>query len=87
VKADEEAKKLVVRRRHGDQEAFMVFNFGAGRPGVVTGYQLPADGGWTTLLDSADERWGGPGPEMPAKHHGVVTLRPHSFVVLVRTRE
>jgi maltooligosyltrehalose trehalohydrolase len=84
VTSDEGSGLVTLHRRSDEQEAFIVFNFGGAREGPVAGHAVPAPGGWTTLLDSADERWGGPGSEMAANMHGVATVGPHSFVLLVR---
>ena len=86
VTTDEDARMLVLRRWTDDQEAFIVSNFGESTDERSVERAVPAGDGWTTLLDSADERWGGPGQEMAAKRRGVETVRPHSFVLLVRDR-
>ena len=54
---------LFVRRPHERGEAACAFHFG-GEPARVT---LPfARGGWTKIIDSAEERWSGPGSSAPA---------------------
>ncbi|HYG62639.1 MAG TPA: DUF3459 domain-containing protein, partial [Thermoanaerobaculia bacterium] len=62
---DEDARVVWARRWNGDgAEAFLVFAFGEGEASPTL--PLPA-GRWTKVLDSAEERWGGPGSDAPAE--------------------
>jgi maltooligosyltrehalose trehalohydrolase len=73
---------MVARRWRRDDAVVAAFNFSASSsPAEVP---IPA-GRWTLLLDSADDRWAGPGrsaPEqLPSKGAAALTLAPWSFVV------
>jgi len=54
---------LVLRRDHRQRPALAVFNF-ADAPGEAVFQAKP--GPWSKLLDSAEERWNGPGSEIPS---------------------
>ena len=55
---DEDSELLALHREHGQHPAIAVFNFG-NTPGET---ELKAKTGqWSKLLDSAEERWNGPG--------------------------
>jgi maltooligosyltrehalose trehalohydrolase len=59
----EEARGVWVRRWNGDAEALLVLSFGDGGEAA-----LPVPKGrWSKLLDSAEERWAGPGSLLPAE--------------------
>jgi maltooligosyltrehalose trehalohydrolase len=62
VRADEETKTLAVRRWAGDDQTLALFNFSDREQSVAV---APADTPYHNLLDSADERWGGPGSAIP----------------------
>jgi len=51
----EEEGVILLRRRHGESEALAAFNFSR------EDAPLPLPEGWRRLLDSGEERWGGPG--------------------------
>ena len=52
----EEQRSILVRRRHGEDEALIVLNFSD------TAQSLPLpEGNWRKILDSAEEAWGGAG--------------------------
>jgi maltooligosyltrehalose trehalohydrolase len=78
---------LLVRRPHERGEAAIAFHFGA-EPMRVS-FQL-ARGSWTKLIDSAEERWSGPGSPTPARidSQGEISLAvsPKSFVVYAESR-
>ena len=83
---DEKSDVLVVRRPHERGEAVIAFHFGA-KPAHVS---FPfARGAWNKLIDSADERWAGPGSLLAAEIHSEsqisLTLNPRSFAVYLRT--
>ena len=72
-------------RAGGGAEVCIAFSFADGARTA----ELPVPAGrWGRVLDSADERWLGPGSEVPAvvESDGAVelTLRPHGVVVLAR---
>jgi len=78
---DEKNDVLVVRRPHERGEAVIVFHFGA-EPARVP---LPVScGSWIKLIDSADERWAGPGSCAPAavisRDELSLPLHPKSFI-------
>lgn len=83
--AFEDEKVLLVLRGRGEVEAVLLFAFGDAP--VTTTLPLPA-GRWSTIFESTDERWGGPGGSCPAgiTSGGTVplTLSPASAVVFVR---
>jgi maltooligosyltrehalose trehalohydrolase len=84
----EEKKVLVVKRWSGSDEAVVVFSFGES-PTTVT---IPfPEGRWRKRMDSAEERWHGPGSHIPHElgSHGevIISLQPHAFVLFVRERE
>ncbi len=85
VSADEEARVLVVRRRSGTNEVLAVFHFGDGSRVAVAGLE----GRWQKLMDSADQRWGGPGSQTPDElgEDERLQLGPTSFVLYGRTGE
>ncbi len=68
-----EGEVLRLIRRHGDDEATALFNFGR-EPATAR-----ASG--RMLLDSAEERWGGLGA-LPAGEPGQVRLRQRGFILL-----
>ncbi len=84
--AHEKSDVLVVRRPHEGGEAVMAFQFGA-EPARVP-FPL-SRGSWVKLIDSADERWAGPGSSAPAAVHSQgeisLPLHPKSFVVYAGT--
>jgi len=88
VAADHEHRMLLVRRRAGSDEAFLIFSFS--RQQMTAPLPLPA-GRWKKIMDSADQRWLGPGSLLPEEieSNGRIELpvRPHGFAVFQRTRE
>ena len=78
---------IVLRRWHGDHHVAAVYHFG---DGVQWSGEIPA-GTWHVLLDSADERWHGPGStiDRPFVSNGRATLAlgPKQVVVLARQEE
>ena len=85
VALHEGSQCLVVRRWAGAEDAFFVLHFGreSGR------LRLELAGGlWEKLLDSAQERWGGPGSPAAARLVGApveLALAPRSVVLYGRT--
>jgi maltooligosyltrehalose trehalohydrolase len=69
----ETSRSLYVRRWSGNDEVALVFNFGE-TPATLTVPLSP--GSWSTLLDSAAEKWNGVGSSIPAamRSDGEVTL-------------
>ncbi|MBI3326073.1 MAG: malto-oligosyltrehalose trehalohydrolase [Nitrospinae bacterium] len=81
-------KVLFVRRWSGDDQGFMVFHFGDAPIAVP----LPVpEGRWHKRLDSAEERWRGPGSAAPAvltsAGEVVLGLPPRAVVLFMRTSE
>lgn len=81
-------KVLVLRRWDGTNETLAVFHFGKTNASVTI--SLPS-GRWAKQLDSADDRWQGPGSTVPARlsSDGEMTLAlpPHAFVLFKREEE
>lgn len=78
---------LVVRRWHEEEEVAAVFHFGRGAAQAL----LPLRSGrWGKLLDSSDNRWGGPGGTVPGtlvSDNGLcVDLSPLSVLVLAQEK-
>jgi maltooligosyltrehalose trehalohydrolase len=84
----EQQKLLVVRRWHDSQEAAALFHFGEGLDSVTV--PLPA-GNWKKHLDSAEERWNGPGSAvantLDSTGEASVSLIARSVVLFVRSEE
>jgi maltooligosyltrehalose trehalohydrolase len=79
VEGREEDKLLILRRDHTDGNVLCLFNFGKER----TLWRGPEKRGcWRKLLDSAQERWLGPGSRAPSIFEGgqSVMISPLSFV-------
>jgi maltooligosyltrehalose trehalohydrolase len=80
VRAFEAEKVLMVTRSHGKSVCFVVLHFGDGAAPV-----LPiARRAYKKVIDSADERWGGPGSRAPDRIEGgevSLDVRPESVVV------
>ncbi len=88
VEGLEEKNALIVRRWVESDRIVAVYHFGDQERDI----EFPlAPGPWRKLLDSADERWGGPGSPVPARidPQGAVKarLRPHSFVLFETAEE
>ncbi len=62
VRASEEERLLVLGRRDPGSEAVIVLHFGEEPAGRAV--DLP-EGTWRRVLDTAEERWGGPGSGIP----------------------
>jgi len=79
---------LLIRRWNAACQAAAVFHFGETQ--VSTPLHLPT-GSWHKRLDSAEERWDGPGSTVPelVASDGKVSLRMHpkAFLLLVRKEE
>jgi len=73
VASCEKERVLFVRRWCDDEQVCIVFNFGSDRVEMTFG--MPA-GDWRVLLDTREERWGGPGRHVPRelKSDGKPTL-------------
>ncbi len=76
----EEDRLLVFRRWHDSSHVCCVINFSDAD--VTLHSELP-QGGWKKILDSASDKWGGPGSEAPENlgAGSQITLRPTSIVV------
>jgi maltooligosyltrehalose trehalohydrolase len=87
VLCDPQQNLLLVRRRFGDEEVGLLFNFND-EAGTVR-IHLPA-GRWRKRIDSAEPRWMGPGSGVPdtLQAHGMMALEaaPHCVVVFARER-
>jgi maltooligosyltrehalose trehalohydrolase len=81
-------KVLVLRRGSDVGEAIVVFHFGESPTSVRVPFPK---GKWRKRLDSADERWKGPGSQLPTEiiSRGEVALgvQPYAFVLFVGERE
>jgi len=84
----EREKVLVIRRWSTGGEAVMVFHFdGLSATRCIS---LP-EGRWKKCFDSVDERWQGPGsqvpPEIISDGEVALSLPPHAFVLFIKERE
>jgi len=83
VAADYDHRILYARRRAGSDEAFLIFGFNSQQ--VAVPVPLP-EGRWKKILDSADQRWLGPGSLLPEEIESngriELTVIPHAFAVL-----
>ena len=81
----EREEVLVMRRWSSAGEVAAVFHFG--KRSVTRRIPLP-EGRWTKRLDSADERWGGPGSLVPdeiiSDREAALGLSPYAFVLFVK---
>jgi maltooligosyltrehalose trehalohydrolase len=84
----EHEKVLVIRRRDNVDEAIAVFHFGKSPTSIRISFPK---GKWRKRLDSADERWHGPGSQIPhefgSQGEVAISVQPHTFVLFVRERE
>lgn len=87
VEAIQEPPALLVVRSGERSEVAVVFHFGDAD--TTLSVPLP-DGNWARILDSSDERWGGPGtltPELaPASGGAALRMRAKSLAVFRRGR-
>jgi maltooligosyltrehalose trehalohydrolase len=80
VKGFEEKRVLCLWRGIADEALLAVFNFGKAQASVSIPSPVRS---WRKQLDSADERWAGPGSCVPAQLPPAdLTIGPESFVVL-----
>lgn len=86
VSCDPQQNLLWVRRRFGDEEAGLLFNFN-GEAGLVR-FDLPA-GYWRKRIDSAEPRWMGPGSVIPdsLQANGPMEIEAAPYCVVVFSRE
>jgi maltooligosyltrehalose trehalohydrolase len=92
VELDDEAKAILVVRRHKSSEVFAAFNFGA--EAAHPGWLVPV-GHWTKQLDSSSSRWGtqsdkaaNDAPErLQSRGEAKLVLGPWSVVMYVRSGE
>jgi len=84
----EKTEVLAVRRWVQEEQAIAAFHFGEAPSSLA--FPLPA-GRWHKQLDSAEERWSGPGSLVPARitSEGEVdlSLSPQSFVLFISRKE
>jgi maltooligosyltrehalose trehalohydrolase len=82
---DEAAGVLSVLRWSETEDTLILFHFNDGTADVDVPF---AGAPWRRLLDSADERWGGPGAASPEQvqvdSNGSIALQPNSFALYVR---
>ena len=88
ARADEAARTLIVRRWSGDNEALALFNFSDDEQTVtIDAPDVDTSKRWEKALDSAEERWRGPGSPaagiLSAEDNRAVTLRPLSMALYV----
>jgi len=86
IQVSEHEKTLSIRYKAGDEEAFLFLCFSP----VPAPVEAPLPPGcWSKRLDSADEKWNGPGSQVPdevASDAGAkLTLPPMSAVLFTRT--
>jgi maltooligosyltrehalose trehalohydrolase len=84
--ADYEGERvLILRRWSPEDEAVVIFHFGEAP--VSISISLP-EGRWTKRLDSASERWQGPGsnvpPELVSDGEAALSVSPHAFVLFIK---
>jgi maltooligosyltrehalose trehalohydrolase len=81
----EREQVLAVRRWHDDSQICAIFSYG--HAPVSLRLPIPA-GRWETILDTASERWGGPGSGTPetlvAAELGELELAPRSCILLLK---
>jgi maltooligosyltrehalose trehalohydrolase len=77
VSGDEQAKTLLLQRRHENSEVVVAMNF-AGQPQPVILPDTKTD--WKLLMSSADARWNGPGYTATSAK-GTVQVPPQSFCI------
>jgi len=80
--ADETGKVLLLERGGAGTDVSVFMNFSSG-PAEIR--RVPA-GAWRRLIDSADERWAGPGTSMPDVLSNGAVMRPWSVCIYERTR-
>ncbi len=82
----EPQKIMLVRRWYQSAEVVMVFHFG--KNNRVLNFPFP-QGDWTALMDSADEKWSGPGSKAPEAigSDNEVTLELSPFQLLLYERK
>ena len=86
VRVDESTRIVRMRRWTNDDEAVVIANLGT----EDTTIDVSTLGGlWRVLLDTADERWGGPGRLTPEElgEGSAARVRPDSLVVLHHSEE
>jgi maltooligosyltrehalose trehalohydrolase len=73
-----------IRRWHNESHVFCVMSFNKDETSFEAG--LPP-GKWRKLIDSSEERWGGPGSDLPEEiaREQELNLRPFSFALYERT--
>jgi maltooligosyltrehalose trehalohydrolase len=83
----EREKVLVIRRRNGPDEAVGIFHFDD--EFAARSISLPG-GQWAKQLDSADERWQGPGSQVPAEiisdREAALSLSPYAFALFLKEK-
>lgn len=88
VVADPEQRMLFVRRWIGSDEVFLIFGFSEQQ--MTVPLPLPA-GHWKKILDSADQRWLGPGSSVPeeieSKGGIELPVTPHALLLFERDGE
>jgi maltooligosyltrehalose trehalohydrolase len=86
VHAFEEQKALLVLRGSHESPALIAFNLGDHDTTLASHI---AAGSWTKALDSAEQRWKGPGSTLPgtlgSEGQVELTLRPKSFALFTRS--
>lgn len=84
--ANENCNVLFVRRSHPRGDAIVLLSFGNGRADVSFAWPQKR---WNKILDSADQRWSGPGSPAPGEvdssGEALLALHPKSIVVYVQS--
>ncbi len=83
VTVDAATRVLAMRRPAGRGSALLLFNFNDAPSVAHTGI---ASGRWRKVLDSADPRWDGPGPPLPAVigQGSTINMQPQSAAAYIR---
>jgi maltooligosyltrehalose trehalohydrolase len=79
---------LFLRRRRGEDEIVSLFNLGDSTTSLIVSL---SPGNWHKLIDSAEERWTGPGTQIPqilaSGGNITTTLPPQTFVLFILRKE
>lgn len=85
IQAFEHKKVILMRRWTEDSEMLCLFNF-SGEEASIEPSEFRMKGRWERVLDSAEEKWNGPGASSRERidPDGAISLSPLSFAVFAR---